>query len=57
MKYSDLINLDRWAMLQNLSVDNFEWIEDISQFDEDCIKNYNEESEKGYFLEVDVQYP
>ena len=24
--------------------------------DEDCIKNYNEESDKGYFLEVDVQY-
>ena len=27
-----------------------------SQFNEDFIKNYNEESHEGYFLEVDVQY-
>ena len=33
-----------------------EWINDTSQFNEDFIKNYNEESEEGYFLEVDVQY-
>ena len=43
-------------MLQNLPVNNFEWIEDTSQFNEDFIKNYNEESDKGHFLEVDVQY-
>ena len=35
----------------------FEWIEDISEFDENVIKCYNEESVEGYFLEVDVQYP
>ena len=29
----------------------------LSQFNEDFIKNYNEESDEGYFLEVDVQYP
>ena len=28
----------------------------ISQFNEVFIKNYNEESDEGYFLEVDVQY-
>ena len=44
-------------MLQKLPVNNFEWIEDTSQFNEDFIKNYNEESDEGYFLEVDVQYP
>ena len=33
-----------------------EWIEDTSQFDEDFIKNYNEESDAKYFLEADVQY-
>ena len=44
-------------MLQKLPVNKFEWIEDNSQFDEDFIKNYNEESDEGYFLEVDVQYP
>ena len=27
-----------------------------SQFNEDFIKNCNEESDEGYFLEVDVQY-
>ena len=44
-------------MLQKLPVNKFEWIEDNSQFDEDFIKNYNEESDEGYFLEVDIQYP
>ena len=33
-----------------------EWIKDISQFNEDFIKNCNEESHEGYFLETDVQY-
>ena len=43
-------------MSQNLPVNNFEWIKDTSQFNEDLINNYNEESDEGYFLEVDVQY-
>ena len=46
-----------WAMLQKLPVNNFEWVEDTSQFYEDFIKSYNEESDEGYFIEVDVQYP
>ena len=44
-------------MPQKLQVNKFEWIEEISQFNEDFIKKYNEESDEGYFLEVDVQYP
>ena len=44
-------------MLQKLQVNNFDWIEDTSQFNEDFIKKYNEGSNEGYFLEVDVQYP
>ena len=44
-------------MSQKLPVSNFGWIKDTSQFNEDFIKNYNEESDEGYFLEVDVQYP
>ena len=44
-------------MSQKLPVNNFEWIEDTSQFNEDFLKNYNKESDEGYFLEVDVQYP
>ena len=44
-------------MTQKLPVNNCEWIEDTSQFNEDFIKNYNEERSEGYFLEVDIQYP
>ena len=43
-------------MSQKLLVNNFERITDTSQFNEDFIKNYNEESDEGYLLEVDVQY-
>ena len=43
-------------MSEKLPVNNFEWIKDTSQFNEDFIKNYNEESDEGYFLEFDVQY-
>ena len=35
-------------------VNKFEWIEDTSIFNEDLIKNYNEESDERYFLEVDA---
>ena len=44
-------------MLQKLPANNFEWIEDNSQFNEDFIKSYNEESDEGYFLEADIPYP
>ena len=44
-------------MLRKLTVDNFGWVEDTSQFNEDFIKNYTEESDEGYFFEVNVQYP
>ena len=56
IQYWDANNLYGWAMLQKLPVNNFEWIKDTSQFNEDFIKNYNEESDEGYFLEVDIQY-
>ena len=57
LKYWDVNNLYGWAMSQKLPVNNFEWIGDTSQFNEDFIKNYNEESEERYFLEDDIQYP
>ena len=56
-KYWDVNNLYGWAMSQKLPINKPEWIEDTSEFKEDFIKRYNEESNKGYFLEVDVQYP
>ena len=32
-------------------------MEDLSQFNEHFIKNYEENSNKGYVLEVDIEYP
>ena len=43
-------------MSQKLPVNNFKWINDTSQFNKDFTKNYNEEGDEGYFLEVDAQY-
>ena len=43
-------------MSQKLRVSNIKWIEDIYQFNNDFVKNYNEESDEGYFLQVDVHY-
>ena len=44
-------------MSQKLPVNGFEWVEELSKFDECFMKNYDEDSNKGYFLEVDVEYP
>ena len=57
LEYLDANNLCGWAMFQKLSVNGFEWVEELSKFKEDFIKNYDEDSNKGYFLEVDVEYP
>ena len=43
-------------MSQKLPVNGFEWIKLLSKFDERFIKSYDENSDKGYFLEVDVEY-
>ena len=44
-------------MSQKLLVNKFEWVAETSQFNEYFIKNYNEKSDEGYLLEVDVQCP
>ena len=43
-------------MSLSLPVSNFEWIEDTFQFNEDYVRSYDEGSDEGYFLQVDVQY-
>ena len=43
-------------MSQKILVNNFEPIKDTSEFIQDFMKNYNEESDERYFSEVDVQY-
>ena len=48
LQHWDVNNLYRWAMQQKLPVNNFELIENTSQFNEDFIKNYNEELHKQH---------
>ena len=49
-------NLYGWAMSQKSPVNGFKWINDVTEIDEKFIKNYDEDSDKGYILEVDVKY-
>ena len=55
-KYWYFNDLYGWAMSQKLTVNGFKWAENTSQFNEDFKKRYNEESDGGYFFEVDVKY-
>ena len=57
LMYVDANDLYRYAMSKKLPTSDFQWIEDISIFTEDYIKNYNENSDTGYLLVVDVTYP
>ena len=56
LMYLDANNIYGWAMSQKLPVNGFEWMEQLSEFDECFIKNYDENNDKGYILEVDVEY-
>ena len=56
LEYLDANNLYGWAMPQKLPVRNFKWIDDLSIFNKDFIKNYNENGDIGYFFEVDIEY-
>ena len=57
--YLDANNLYGWTMSQKLPLVNFKWIkkDDILKFNEDFINNYEENGDKGYLLEVDIEYP
>ena len=44
-------------MSQELPINDFKRIKKLSKFSKDFIKNYDENSNKGYFPEVDVEYP
>ena len=54
LQYLDANNLYGLAMSEKLPVDAFEWLKNSSKLNEDFIKNYYKNSDKGYFLEVDV---
>ena len=55
--YLDANNLYGWPMYKKLPVSDFKRIDDLSIFTEDLIKNFDENSDKGYIFEVDVEYP
>ena len=45
-------------MSQKLPINGLMWYDDyLSDFNEEFIKNYDENSDEGYFLEVDIEYP
>ena len=56
IQYLDANILHGWALSQKLAVDGFKWKKNMLKFNEDFIKNYDEGSNKGYILEVDVKY-
>ena len=63
IQYLDANNFYGWAMSQKLPVNGFEWVKHISSLYKKLkkfiklIKSYDEDSDKGYILEVDVDYP
>ena len=57
IQYLDANTLYGWAISQKLPVNGFKWVEDKSRIIEEFMKNYNENNNKGYILEVDVKYP
>ena len=57
IQYLDANNLYGKAMTEKLPVRGFRWMDDISKIDEDFVKVYNKNDNKGYIFEVDVDYP
>ena len=61
IQYLDANNLYGWAMSKKLPVNGFKWIDNSETVEhvinEEFIKNYNENDNKGYILDVDVKYP
>ena len=55
LEYLDANNLHGWAMSKKLPVKGFKWLDNLSMFTEEFIKSYDEDSDKGYILGVDVE--
>ena len=49
-------NLYGQAMCEKHPIGGFKWVKNLLKFNESFIKGYNENSDRGYFLEVDVEY-
>ena len=57
LMYLDANNMHGWTMSQKLPVNSFKWVKKFNKSEERFIKDYDENSGKEYFLEVDVEYP
>ena len=58
IQYLDANNLYGAAMYEKLLINGFKWVNDISRIDNKFVKSYDKNnSDKGYILEVDVDYP
>ena len=58
IQYLDANNLYGAAMAEKLPINGFKWINDISGINKKFVESYNKKnSDKGYILEVDVNYP
>ena len=44
-------------MSQKLPVNGFKLVRELSKFDERFLKDYDENSNEWYFLEVDIEHP
>ena len=55
--YLDANNLYRWTVSQKLPVNGFKWVKNLSKVNKIFIIKYNENIDKWYFLQVDVDYP
>ena len=56
LMYLNANNLYGWDMPQKLLINCFKCVTNLSRFNKNFIKSYNENSDIGY-LEVDVEYP
>ena len=57
LMYLDANNLYEWAMSQRSSVNGFEQMDQLSEFDKRFIKNCDENNDREYIREVDLEYP
>ena len=46
--YGDANNLYGFTMCKKLQVGDFKWVDDLSIFTEDFLKNYDEDSDRGH---------
>ena len=58
IQYLDANNIYGWAMSKKLPVNGFKWLDSdkINEINENFIKTYDENNDKGYTFEVDVKY-